>query len=234
MLIQVQFNDQIYSVMSIFNSFQLALALLVFTIFIQTSWTAVDFKQDLLRDIIRNPLNGQNWNNPAAAVSHATASVFTQSSKQYNAEIADLIAENVLHFGHNIGLQLAALDPYASHSEIFSPLSVMSALSFLMLGAKGKSYQELKQLIGLDFDSELSTYPSKYHEELGLMLNDLQHLNSNRGAYNRRQNANWRNTNLKSAPIRSSGRTEVAVDHIIKVANGLFVQSGYTINPHYR
>ncbi|XP_037823418.1 serine protease inhibitor 28Dc [Lucilia sericata] len=211
------------------------LTLAFLAVVIHTSW-AGDIKttENLLRDMLQN--NNQGWKFPTAAgVSHLNPSSWkSRSSKQVDERISDIIAENVLHFGHNLGLELAALDPYAERSEIFSPLSIMAALSMLTLGAKGRSYQELKQLLGLDSDSELIENPSKYHEEFGLMLNDLQHINVNAGGLNKRSNANWRFTTLKTAPIRSTSRTKTPVEHIINVANGLFVQSGYTLNPDYR
>ncbi|KNC29032.1 hypothetical protein FF38_10172 [Lucilia cuprina] len=217
--------------MRILNNLTLALLAIV----IHTSW-AGDIKttENLLRDMLQN--NDQRWKFPVAAgVSHLNPSLWkSRSSKQVDERISDIIAENVLHFGHNLGLELAASDPHAERSEIFSPLSIMAALSMLTLGAKGRSYQELKQLLGLDSDSELVENPSKYHEEFGLMLNDLQHTNVNAGGLNKRTNANWRFTTLKTAPVRSTSRTKTPVEHIINVANGLFVQSGYTLNPDYR
>ncbi|XP_065356954.1 serine protease inhibitor 28Dc [Calliphora vicina] len=223
--------------MRILNNFMHPLTLTLLAVVIHLSWT-VDLKTNdhLIRDILV-PNHEKRWKTPSDGVRHTNPllSKFSRTTnKQVDERISDIIAENVLHFGHSLGLELAALDPYATRSEIFSPLSIMGALSLLTLGAKGRSYQELKQLLGLDSDSELIQNPSKYHEEFGLMLNDMQHTNVNIGGVNKRPNANWRFTTLKTAPVRaSSNRVKPPVEHIIKVANGLFVQSGYTLNPDY-
>lgn len=209
--------------MRCFNRFMHPLTLLsLLAVVINKSW-AMDVKtsENLLRNILQNN---------AYPVSPKYSRLFTVVDQR----IGDIIAENVLHFGHNLGLELAALDPLATKSEIFSPLSIMAALSLLMLGAKGRSYQELKQLLALDSDSEFINNPSKYHEQFGLMLNDLQYTNVNSGGATKRPNANWRHTKLKRAPIRTTSRNKSPVEHIIKVTNGLFVQSGYTLNPDYR
>lgn len=209
--------------MGVFNNLThpLTLSFLFVVIAVRTSWS-VDVKSSA----------GQN----PSAVSHRNpaSSVFYRQSKQIDERISNLIAENVLHFGHNLGLELAALDPHAENSEMFSPLSIMTALSLLMLGAKGKSYQELKQLLALDSDSELIQNPSKYHEEFGMMLNDLENSNVNYDGVNKRPNANWRFSKLKTPPVRSQSRTQAPPSHTIRIANGLFLQSGYTLNPDYR
>ncbi|KAM7353830.1 serpin 28Dc [Cochliomyia hominivorax] len=221
--------------MRIFNNFiHLLTPTLIFVIIIQTSWTT-DHKinENLLRDILQNSRNDQHWKNSAASMG-VNLKYPLRSLKQIDERISDVIAENVLHFGHNLALELAAQDPQSTRSEIFSPLSIMAALSLLTLGAKGKSYQELKQLIGLDSDTELIQNPSKFHEEFALMLNDLQYTDVNNvGGSKKRSNANWRETKIKMAPVRSTNNKKVPIEHVIRVANGLFVQSGYTINPDY-
>ena len=199
----------------------LTLSFLFVAIVIRTSWSV-----NVSTSAGQNPAT-VNHGNPSS-------SEFYRQPKQIDERISNLIAENVLHFGHQVGLELAALDPHAEKSEIFSPLSIMTALSLLMLGAKGKSYQELKQLLALDSDSELIQNPSKYHEEFGMMLNDLENSNVNYDGVYKRPNANWRFTTLKRPTIRVSGRAQPVVPHIIRVANGLFLQSGNTLNPDYK
>lgn len=178
----------------------------------------IKINENLLRDILQS---NEQRKSPTFSI-----------SKPVDQRLSDVIAENVLHFGHSMGLELSALDPQASKSEIFSPLSVMAALSMLTLGAKSRTYQELKLLLGLDADSELIQDSNKYHEEFGLMLNDLQHKNAYKDGVNKRPNAIWRYTTLKQAPVRPS-RIRGPIDHVIKVANGLFVQNTYSLNPDY-
>ncbi|TMW40902.1 hypothetical protein DOY81_014018, partial [Sarcophaga bullata] len=210
--------------MGLFKNFShpLTLSFLFVVVVIRTSWS-----------VNVSTSAGQN----PATVNHANpaSSEFYNQPKQIDERISNLIADNVLHFGHQMGLELAALDPHAEKSEIFSPLSIMTALSLLMLGAKGKSYQELKQLLALDSDSELIQNPSKYHEEFGMMLNDIENSNVNYDGVYKRPNAKWRFTTLFKRPaVRVRGRVNPVVPHIIRVANGLFLQSGNTLNPDYR
>lgn len=154
-------------------------------------------------------------------------------SAQIDQRISDVIAGNVLGFGHSVGLGLGSQTNNNADSIIFSPLSLMTALSLLTLGAKGKSYQELSELLGLNSDSELIQNPNKFHEQFGLMLNDLQHKNFNRDNNNRRPNAIWHSKKSRGlGEIRMRNRPPV--EHIIKVANGLFVQNGYSLNLDYR
>lgn len=226
--------------MRIFNKFVQSLnvsLLLIVVIVIQTSWTAeLKNTENLIRDIFSQQTNNQHWkNNPAA--NNGNHKNILRSLKPIDDRISDVIADNVLQFGNNLALEIAKLDPRSSQSEIFSPLSIMAALSLLTLGAKGRSYQELKQLIGLESDTELIQNPSKYHEEFGLMLDDLQHTEVNSGknsGVGKRPNANWRQSPLKVAPVVSTNSKKAVMEHIVKVANGLFVQSGYSLNPDYR
>ncbi|TMW42983.1 hypothetical protein DOY81_011936 [Sarcophaga bullata] len=171
----------------------------------------------------------------SAAVNHgnSASSQYYRQPKQIDERISNLIAENVLNFAHNLGVELAALDPHSEKSEIFSPLSLMTTLSFLMLGAKGNSYQQLKQLLGLNSDSELKQNPSKYHEELGMMLNELENSNAyNSGDY-KRPIAKWRLTTSRNPSSRIEHQSKVIIPHTIRLANGLFLQSN-TLNPDYR
>ena len=171
----------------------------------------------------------------SAAVNHgnSAASGYYRQPKQINERISNLIAENILNFAHNLGVELTALDPRSEKSQIFSPLSVMTTLSFLMLGAKGNSYHELKQLLGLNSDSELIQNPSKYHEEFGMMLNDLENSNVNKSGDYKRPIAKWRFTTSRSPSSRRETQSKAIIPHTIRLANGLFLQSN-TLNPDYR
>uniref|UniRef100_A0A1I8Q8A1 Serpin domain-containing protein n=1 Tax=Stomoxys calcitrans TaxID=35570 RepID=A0A1I8Q8A1_STOCA len=148
--------------------------------------------------------------------------------------VMEMVAENVLQFGHDIAHRINELDPYGSRSEIFSPLSVMSALSLLMLGSRGKSYQELKKLIGLDKSIELERHPSTYHEIFGSMLSDMEHfdVNANNEVPTQRKSPPWRHSMSMNMNPRGGKKPE-GILHTISVANGLFVQTGYSLNPDY-
>ncbi|KAM8708337.1 hypothetical protein ACLKA7_015329 [Drosophila subpalustris] len=116
------------------------------------------------------------------------------------------------------------MNPKDRATLIVSPLSIMSALSMLLLGAKGRSYSELAPLFGqLDM--------VKLHEQFGLMMRDaeqpvrettspLRQLDPWHG-----DSTSWR---LRPYP---EGRNDIQEIHL---ANGLFIQQGYSINPNYR
>uniref|UniRef100_A0A1A9WHJ0 Serpin domain-containing protein n=1 Tax=Glossina brevipalpis TaxID=37001 RepID=A0A1A9WHJ0_9MUSC len=152
--------------------------------------------------------------------------------KQFDQRICDVIAKNVLNFARLLGAQLNSLE----RSEIFSPLSIMSALSLLTLGAKGRSYQELKQMIGLDNDSELMSNPQKFYTEFALMLEEIQHMQENDSKERTRKKTNWRTTNFKNSPTRqtTNSRNQPAAEHVIRIANGIFIQNDYALNPNYK
>ncbi|KAL9923917.1 serpin 28Dc isoform 1-T1 [Glossina fuscipes fuscipes] len=144
--------------------------------------------------------------------------------------IANVIAKNILNFSQLIGAQLNSLE----RSEIFSPLSIMSALSLLTLGAKGRSYHELKQLIGLDNDSVLMSNPQKFYREFALMLAEIQHRYENEAEESTRKQPNWRTTNINASPMRPTTNGRNKPEHIVRIANGLFIQNNYALNPHYK
>lgn len=153
-----------------------------------------------------------------------------------NGDISDVIAENVLQFGLDIAQKLNELDPSASRSEIFSPLSVLSALSLLMLGAKGKSYQQLTKVIGIENSAELASNPSKYHELFGAMVDDMEHfdVNDNQKSSTRKHPNWWHSLQNIITRMGSNPRKPEQIQHTINVANGLFVQTDYSLNPDYR
>lgn len=152
--------------------------------------------------------------------------------QQFDQRVSDFIAFHVSQFSHNVGVRL--VESQYSKSEVFSPVSVMSALALLMLGAKGKSYKELRKVFGIDLDQELLNNPSKFHTELGYMLEDLQ---SNSNTLRSRENTYWRSTSVNHNMRNNNNNNNSAgngMDHITKIANGIFTQTGYSLNPDYR
>ncbi|XP_037957553.1 serine protease inhibitor 28Dc [Teleopsis dalmanni] len=152
-------------------------------------------------------------------------------SKPYELTLSDKIALNILGFANDIGQQLNN-NAYSSKCEVFSPLSIMSALALLMLGAKGKSYQELAALFGIYYDAEFARDTSKFHDEFAQMLEDLQW--PDQYSLRDRLNAAWKSTGSNSRKKQSNNnKANRPTEHIIRVANGLFTQSGYSLNPDY-
>ncbi|XP_017013303.2 serine protease inhibitor 28Dc [Drosophila takahashii] len=131
--------------------------------------------------------------------------------------ISDQIAQSVLNFAHILGQNLGY-----QKTEIFSPLSIVNSLALLQLGAKGRSFTELSSVFGI-------TDTIRLHEQFGLMLQDLQQPNRE-GISQGRPLTNWRAT----SPVRSNRRAQRPGAHEVHLANGLFTQTGYSLNPDYR
>ncbi|XP_030382884.1 serine protease inhibitor 28Dc [Scaptodrosophila lebanonensis] len=141
---------------------------------------------------------------------------------------SDAIARNVLNFANSLGQHLSTT---YRKTEVFSPLSVMSALALLLAGSNGKSYEQLSQVFGLN-DQELQSNSTKLHEQFGLLLKDVQQPTLEMVSPQRRLDP-WRYT--KAGNMRSNRRSANRPSgHAIHLANGLFTQLGYTLNPDYR
>lgn len=89
-------------------------------------------------------------------------------------------------------------------SLVFSPLSIGDALLLLMLGARGETYAELTQLLGYQWWVKSATI----HEDFERLHGTLMASNSN--------------------------LNDPEVDHYVRVANALFIQSGISLRPDYK
>ncbi|EDX04159.1 GD22449 [Drosophila simulans] len=129
---------------------------------------------------------------------------------------SDRIARSVLNFANILGQHLVN-----GKTQIYSPLSIVHSLALLLLGAKGRSYEELSSVFDISDTSRL-------HEQFGLMLQDLQQ--PTREAVSAgRPLTNWR----ASSAMRSNRRAQRPGAHEVHLANGLFTQTGYSLNPDY-
>ncbi|XP_017859273.1 PREDICTED: serpin B4 [Drosophila arizonae] len=161
---------------------------------------------------------------PAMAQSVAAfPSIEYAGSSSGNVDVAasDDIARNVLTFAQNLSNQINA---NYRKTVIFSPLSIVSALALLLLGAKGRSYSELVTVFG-------QTDMVKLHEQFGLMLQDVQQPTSQTTSPVRQLDA-WHSNSLRRS-LRNYPRNRHAPQEV-HVANGLFVKHGYNLNPDYR
>ncbi|XP_034472227.1 serine protease inhibitor 28Dc [Drosophila innubila] len=156
------------------------------------------------------PVRGPSFGAPSAGI-----------SDHVDVVASDEIARNVLGFAQNLSRQITS--SYRK-TTIFSPLSIMSALALLLLGAKGRSYSEL---VGVFGQSDVV----KLHEQFGLLLNDVQQP-TKQTTSPLRQLDNWHNDSLKRS-LRNYPRNRNAPQEV-HIANGLFVQQGYSLNPDYR
>nr|XP_016942403.1 serine protease inhibitor 28Dc [Drosophila suzukii] len=139
------------------------------------------------------------------------------SSTYVDLPISDQIAKSVFNFANYLGQHLGY-----KKTEIFSPLSIVNSLALLLLGARGRSYQELSAVFGISDTSRL-------HEQFGIMLQDLLQP-TREGISPGRPLTNWR----ASSPMRSNRRAQRPGAHEVHLANGLFTQTGYSLNPDYR
>lgn len=111
-------------------------------------------------------------------------------------------SRKLLGFSHRLADKL--LSTTTEKSLVFSPLSIAGALQLLVLGARGRTYQELTQLLGYDAFATSEAIHNDFERLIGQLLAS--------------------NTNLN----------DPEVDHFVRVANALFVQEGYSLRPEYR
>ncbi|TDG53541.1 hypothetical protein AWZ03_000356 [Drosophila navojoa] len=143
------------------------------------------------------------------------------SSGNVDVAASDDIARNVLTFAQNLSNQINA---NYRKTMIFSPLSIVSALALLLLGAKGRSYSELVAVFG-------QTDMVKLHEQFGMMLQDVQQPTIQTTSPVRQLDA-WHSNSLRRS-LRNYPRNRHAPQEV-HVANGLFVKHGYNLNPDYK
>lgn len=158
---------------------------------------------------------------PAAALAPFPVIPGAGAAANVDVAAADVIANGVLRFAQNLSRQITST---YRKTTIFSPLSVISALALLMLGAKGRSYAELSSVFGL-------SDTIKMHEQFGLMLQDVQQP-TRQTVSPFRQLDRWHSDSIKRS-LRTYPRNRSQAQEV-HVANGLFVQQGYSLNPNYK
>ncbi|XP_029172187.1 leukocyte elastase inhibitor-like isoform X2 [Nylanderia fulva] len=87
---------------------------------------------------------------------------------------------------------------------IFSPLSVAVALSLVLLGSAGRTFNEVSRVLGLETGVDISQHSEIVHQTFGQLLNFINY--------------------------RIEGSNKPRVDS----ASGVFVQEGYPIRPEFR
>lgn len=158
---------------------------------------------------------------PAAVIPPFPAIPGAGAAANVDVAAADVIANGVLRFAQDLSREITS--SYRK-TTIFSPLSVISALALLMLGAKGRSYAELSSVFGLSDTIKL-------HEQFGLMLQDVQQP-TRQTVSPFRQLDRWHSDSIKRS-LRTYPRNRSQAQEV-HVANGLFVQQGYSLNPNYK
>ncbi|CAL1676611.1 unnamed protein product [Lasius platythorax] len=122
--------------------------------------------------------------------------------------VNDIIARGIMKF--SLDLDKAIYNTQgtsaANHREnvIFSPLSVAVALSLVLLGSAGRTFDEVSRVLGLETGIDISKHSEIVHQTFGQLL-DI-------------------------ANYRIEGSNKPRVDS----ASGVFVQKGYPIRPEFR
>ncbi|XP_055295012.1 serine protease inhibitor 28Dc [Sitodiplosis mosellana] len=151
----------------------------------------------------------------------------SEDDPRFDARVSELLAKNMLQLSQEIGTTI--LQDSDRPTEVFSPLSIYTALSILLMGANGQTFQELMGLLKINSDSYLSQNTWKVHEELSLMIDDLNGTIPHPG-HRRRYQALWRNQN---ALHENRNQNQESLQQI-SVANGIFFQNGYSIRDDFR
>lgn len=175
------------------------------------------------------------------------------TESRFDLRASNSVSEAVLKLGHDIGT--AVLRKSTDKAFVISPISIASALSLVLLGAKGETHQELMRLMGYDYDSVLSTNPYKIHEEFGNIIEDL--ISEYQTPIRNRPTEPWKEKGDRSKrqvgfnfpqsdqyPSASGTHEEMrqadpgfqsgTVNHKIAVANGIFIQNDYSLRPDYK
>lgn len=154
---------------------------------------------------------------------------------RFEPRASEFISQSVMRLGYNIGRELSKHRLSGAH--IFSPVCIGSAMSLLLLGANGKTFQELMQLFGYDRNTYFSQYPYKIHEEFGFLVEDT--IADGPNPYRYRADVPWKLTERKNndGGIRGGESNDISGPisdyHKIHIANGIFVQDGYTLRPDF-
>lgn len=80
-----------------------------------------------------------------AADTHDASQWNLESDPRFDARISELLAKNVLQLSHEIGTTI--LQDSDKATEVISPLSIYTALSILLMGSNGQTFQELASLL---------------------------------------------------------------------------------------
>ncbi|XP_055915802.1 serine protease inhibitor 28Dc-like [Eupeodes corollae] len=146
---------------------------------------------------------------------------------RYDQVTSERVAQSVMNFAHDLAVAIDTNE--YPNTQIFSPLSVMSSLSILHMGAYGRSYNQLNRLFATSNGlNGLSS--AKVHEEFGWLLEDVM---TNRNNKKRpRMDSPWRSTPFNPNNLGKGGQN-TPTEHTVRVANALFVQKGFSLKPDY-
>ncbi|CAO1361197.1 unnamed protein product [Diamesa hyperborea] len=141
------------------------------------------------------------------------------------------IAKNVLDLSQKLVRNVLASSK--KNYEILSPISIASALQLALLGSYGSTFNELMSVLGYNKNAMSGLSASTVHQQFGFLLEDLV---SNDLNYTRaRSQVPWRARASNSYINRANKapKNNAIPNHTITVANGIFVQKGFSIRPEY-
>lgn len=72
----------------------------------------------------------------------------TSEDPRFDARVSEVLAKNILQLSQEIGTTI--LQDSDKPTEVFSPLSIYTALSILLMGSNGATFQELMSLLKLN------------------------------------------------------------------------------------
>uniref|UniRef100_A0A675B3V0 Serpin domain-containing protein n=1 Tax=Anopheles darlingi TaxID=43151 RepID=A0A675B3V0_ANODA len=149
-----------------------------------------------------------------------------------------LVSDSVTNLAQRIA---RAISSQKSKTEIFSPVSIAGAMSLLLLGSAGQTQKELLRVMGLE---QTGISFKDIHMGFGRLFEDLV---SNEASLE--PLVHWRRNDKCNRvdeeededddypPPPGSSANELPAgskQHLITLANGLFVQNGYNLSRWYR
>uniref|UniRef100_A0A8D8GLA9 Alpha-1-antitrypsin-like protein CM55-ST n=1 Tax=Culex pipiens TaxID=7175 RepID=A0A8D8GLA9_CULPI len=157
-----------------------------------------------------------------------------------NTNNLDVVANSVTNLAQKISRAIAS---QKSKTEIFSPVSIAGALSLLLLGSSGVTRDELTKLMG--FDNQQISF-ADIHKSFGKLFGELV---SSEPSLNTpvpwRQNDKCNNYDYEDdepspPPKNQRGKRDTSNEtdfdrysHELQLANGIFVDNSFVLNPQY-
>lgn len=121
----------------------------------------------------------------------------------WNTHVNNIISKGVMKFSLDLNRAISYTrgTSATSHREnvIFSPLSISVALSLVLLGSAGRTFDEVSRVLGLESGIDISRHSEVVHQMFGLLLSTV------------------------------NSRVEGSNGPHVNSASGIFVQNGYPI-----
>ncbi|XP_020291561.1 leukocyte elastase inhibitor isoform X2 [Pseudomyrmex gracilis] len=144
---------------------------------------------------------------PSVAQAAPVGSPNSLQSEQtnWNQHVNDLIAKGIVKFSLDMDKAIYNTRGVNSRREnvLFSPLSISVALSLVLLGSAGKTFEEVSRVLGLEVSVDISQHSEIVHQMFGQLLATMNH------------------------------RIEGSNMPRVNSASGIFVQEGYPIRPEF-